>query len=41
MWVSNTKISIPLKKGQFFYVRVSLNREEQHIYIAQLPLQSL
>ena len=30
-----------LKKGRFFYVRVSLKREEYHIYMAQLYLQSL
>ena len=30
-----------LKKGRFFYVRVSLKREEYHIYMAHLYLQSL
>ena len=39
-WVSNIKISI-LLKDWFSYVRVSLKREEQHIYMAQLTLQSL
>ena len=33
-WVSNIKLSILLKKGWFFYVRVSLKRDECHIYTA-------
>ena len=40
-WVPNIKISILLKKGWFSNVKVSLNWKEQHIYIAQLTLQSL
>ena len=40
-WVPNIKISILLKKGLFSNVKVSLNWKEQHIYIAQLTLQSL
>ena len=40
-WVSNVTISILLKKGWFPYVIVSLKRDEYHIYMAQLPLQSL
>ena len=39
-WLSNTKISILLEKGRLCYVRVSLKREEQHIYmLQQLTLQ--
>ena len=30
-----------LKKGWFSYVRVSLKRDECHIYMAKLSLQSL
>ena len=30
-----------LKKGWFSYVKVSLKRDEYHIYMAQLSLQSL
>ena len=41
LWVSNIKISILLKKGWFSNVRVSLKRDEYHIYMAQLSLQSL
>ena len=40
-WVSNIKISFFLKKGWFSYVRVSLKRDECHIYMAKLSLQSL
>ena len=40
-WVSNIKISILLKKGWFTYAKVSLKRDEFHIYMAQLPLQYL
>ena len=36
LWVSNIKISILLKKGWFSNVRVSLKRDEYHIYMAQL-----
>ena len=39
--VSNIKISILLKKGWLSYVRVSMKREEYHIYMAQLSLPSL
>ena len=40
-WVSNMKMSIPLKKGWFYYGRVALKQEEYHIYLAQLTSQSL
>ena len=36
----NMKISILLKEW-FSYVRVSLKKEEYHMYLAQLTLQSL
>ena len=37
----NIKISILLKKGWFSYVRVSLKREEQHIYMAHFTIPSM
>ena len=40
-WVSNIKISIPIKKEWFTYAKVSFKQDEYHIYMAQLPLQSL
>ena len=40
-WVPNVIISILLKKGWFSYVRVSLKRDEFHIYMTQLSLQSI
>ena len=39
-WVSNIKVSI-LLKGWFYYVRVSLKRDNYQIYMAQLSLQSI
>ena len=39
-WVSDIKISILLKKGWYSYIRVSLKREEYHIYMAQKQIQS-
>ena len=38
--VSNIKVSI-LLKGWFYYVRVSLKRDNYQIYMAQLSLQSI
>ena len=40
-WVSNSKISILLKKGWFSYARVFLKREKYYIYMAQISFQSL
>ena len=40
-WVSNVIITILLRKRWSFYVRVSLKRDEYHICMAQVSLQSL
>ena len=40
-WVSNIKMSMLLKKRWFTYVEVSLKQDKYHIYMTQLPLQSL